>query len=76
MLILGVHFSSIVQAGIDLDSVRLGKVNREWATWLTRIGGGAFALLFSLYLFDPAKAVIQRLLSQHLRRKSRKLQRC
>ena len=76
MLILGVHFSLIVQAGMGLDAVRLGKVNREWGTWLTRIGGGAFALLFPLYLFDPAKAVIQRLLSQHLSRRSRKLQPC
>ena len=76
MLILRVHFSLIVQAGIGIDAVRLGKVNREWGTWLTRIGGGALALLFSLYLFDPAKAVIQRLLSQHLRRRSRKLQLC
>ena len=59
MLILGVHFSLIVLAGMGLDAVRLGKVNREWGTSLTRIGGGAFALLIPLYLFDPAKAVIQ-----------------
>jgi len=59
MLILGVHFSLIVLAAMGLDAVRLGKVNREWGTWLTRIGGGAFALLLALYLFDPAKAVLQ-----------------
>ncbi|MFN0102238.1 MAG: YfhO family protein [Bryobacteraceae bacterium] len=59
MLILGVHLSLIVLAAMGLDAVRQGKASKEWGVWLVRIGAGSFALLFALYLLDPAKAATQ-----------------
>lgn len=64
MLILGVHFSLIVLAAMGLDAVRNGKVNREWGTWISRIGGGAFAMLLAFWLFDPTKATAQSAFAQ------------
>jgi hypothetical protein len=59
MLILPLHFSLIVLAGLGLEAVRRDVRFPAAGRWLVRAGGAAFALLFLLYALDPAKAAAQ-----------------
>ena len=59
MIVLCVHFSILVLAGMGLEALRQGRVDRRWGAGILRIGAAAMALLVVLYAIDPAKAVLQ-----------------